>query len=112
MHGPRNSRLWNFSLESRQWPAGFSISEWQELADNYLRFLGYDAATYELLDNDVFQNILHPLGFAYCVSLCIRLVYTAPWPCSAPLRFSGWPVMVGARLLVMGLDQSVTWLKL
>lgn len=37
------------------------------------RRLGYAAATYEIEDDAVFQNMLDPLGFCFALSLCIRL---------------------------------------
>lgn len=37
------------------------------------RRLGLAAATYEINDDSVYQNMLDPLGFCFALSLCIRL---------------------------------------
>lgn len=38
-----------------------------------LRYYGFSAATYEIADDGIHQDILNPLGFCFALSLCIRL---------------------------------------
>lgn len=103
----------------------------------WLRLLGCRAASYEIKDDEVYQNLLHPLGLCFALSLCIRLHSSAPWwsddrvfglislrhlkarvyetkirsglEATTPLTRSVWPGMVGAGMQFMGVDQPATW---
>ena len=48
---------------------------------SFFRFLGASAMSYEMKDSGPggIQDILSPLGFAYCLSLALRTYFKVPW---------------------------------
>ena len=43
-----------------------------------LRRYGMAAATFEINDDSVYQDMLNPLGFSFALSLCLRLYKQVP----------------------------------
>lgn len=44
-----------------------------------LRKYGYDAASFEISDDPIYQDILHPLGFAFMLATVFRLIPKVSW---------------------------------
>ncbi|CAL1147042.1 unnamed protein product [Cladocopium goreaui] len=53
------------------------------------QYYGFSAATYEIADDGIYQDILNPLGFCFALSLCIRLFKEAGLAWFAPVC-SSW----------------------